>query len=189
MESEELIVKRCQQGQPHEFGQLYDAYIAKIYNFIYYRTHHRQTAEDLTSLTFTKAFVNIHSFSPEYGTFSAWLHRIARNNVIDHYRTFKPMDDITNAFDLSSKDDIERDVDTLLKIEKIKEYLQTLPSEHKDLVIMRVWDQLSYKEISEILGKSEASLKVSFSRIMAKMHNEMAIVILLLILCQVLELT
>lgn len=176
MDSEELIIiKSIQNGRSQEFGWLYDAYIAKIYNFIYYRTYHKQTAEDLTSLTFTKAYVNIQSFSPQLGAFSAWIHRIARNNVIDYYRTVKPTSDITNAFDLSSSDNVERGVDTLLKLEKVKQYLDTLPSEHKDLVIMRVWDELNYKEIAQILNKSEASLKVSFSRIVAKMHKEMAI--------------
>lgn len=58
--SEQQVISQCQQGQLDGFGQLYDLYIKKIYNFIYYKTHHQQTAEDLTSQTFLKALSKIN---------------------------------------------------------------------------------------------------------------------------------
>src|SRR3989344_1017155 len=172
MENEHLAIQNCQRGDLSAFGALYDGYILKIYNFIYYRTHHKETAEDLTSITFTKALSNINSFNPRQGMFSACLHRIDRNTVIDHYRTFKATTDILNIFDLSNNVNVERDVDTTMKLEKVREYLSELPAHQRDIVIMRIWDNLAYREISEILGKSEASCKVSFSRIMHKLQQE-----------------
>ncbi|MBI4363758.1 MAG: sigma-70 family RNA polymerase sigma factor [Candidatus Doudnabacteria bacterium] len=172
MENENLAIQSCQRGDLQAFGILYDSYVLKIYNFIYYRTHHKETAEDLTSVTFTKALSNINSFNFDAGTFSAWLHRIARNTVIDHYRTFKSTTDILDGFDLAGHANVERDVDTAMKLEKVQDYLSQLPSQQRDIVIMRVWDNLSYREIGAILGKSEASCKVSFSRIMHKLQQE-----------------
>ncbi|MBI3952529.1 MAG: RNA polymerase sigma factor [Candidatus Doudnabacteria bacterium] len=183
MEQQELsAIASCQQGQLHAFSILYDAYVKRIYNFIYYRTHHKETAEDLTSLTFTKALTNIQSFDPSVGAFSSWIHRIARNSVIDHYRTNKSTKDIFDAFDLASNSNVERDVDTAMKLEKVNGYLALLPKEQRELVIMRVWDSLSYREIGEIMGKSEASCKVSFSRIMHKLQAEAIFALIMLII-------
>ena len=96
MENDEFaIVQSCQKGSVEDFGRLYDLYIKKIYNFIYYKTHHQETAEDLVSIVFTKALKKINTFDNS-GTFSAWLYRIARNTVIDHYRTKKLDYNISN---------------------------------------------------------------------------------------------
>ena len=166
------LVERVQKGDPVAFGALYDEYVKKIYDFIYFRTYHKETAEDLTSITFTKAYQKIGSFSGSKGNFGSWLYRIARNTVIDHYRTHKSTSDILEAYDLSDRTNIEIDFDVQDKLRKVQQYLSGLNPEQRELVIMRVWDGLSYKEISEIMGKSEDALKVSFSRIMAKMKKE-----------------
>ena len=59
--TDEQIVANCQNNQLAEFGILYDRYIKKIYSFIYYKTHHKETAEDLTSDTFHKVLKSLHS--------------------------------------------------------------------------------------------------------------------------------
>lgn len=156
-----------------DFGAIYDAYVEKIYSFIYFKTQHRETAEDLTSKTFMKALDNLQSFDDGKGSFSTWLYSIARNNVIDFYRTKKNESDINDIWDLSSTDDIERDAQARLKLEKIEKYLGKLKSEHREIIILRVWNELSYKEISEITGKSEASCKMMFSRCIKQLKEEM----------------
>src|SRR3989339_340635 len=118
---EEAAIKKCQAGDPEQFGVLYDKYIKKIYDFIYYKTHHRETAEDLTSKTFMKALQNIGGFDLGRGTFQAWIYQIARHTVIDHYRTAKSDANIEDVWDLSGHDDLERDIDAKNKLEKVKE--------------------------------------------------------------------
>ena len=176
MDNESQIIRDYQQGNLEEFTKLYDFYIKKIYDFIYYRTQHRETAEDITSKTFIKALDNMDKFNPNSGTFKAWLYCIARNTVIDHYRTQKKDVDIDNVFNLANDEDMVRDVDAKMKIETIKEYMEKLKPQERDIIILRVWDQLSYKEISEVLNKSEASIKMMFSRTMIKLRQEMALV-------------
>ena len=88
LEREGEILREYQAGNLEHFGEIYDVYIKKIYNFIYYKTHHKETAEDLTSETFRKALSNIKSFDT-HRAFSSWLYRIAQNTVIDHYRTYR----------------------------------------------------------------------------------------------------
>jgi len=75
---------------------------------------------------------------------------IARNTVIDHYKTKKVNENIEDIWDLSGQDDLEKDVDTKIKLEKIEKYIGTLKSEQRDILIMRLWQGMSYKEIAEI---------------------------------------
>ncbi len=174
---EPTIIQACQKGRPEEFGQLYDKYIKKIYDFVYYKTHHKETAEDLTSQSFMKALEKISSFDCDKGTFQAWLYQIARNTVIDYYRTKKSDLDIEDVWDLSDDEDLERDFDTKQKLEKVEKYLKKLKAQQREIVIMRVWQGMSYQEIAEVLDKSEDSCKMMFSRTIRRLREEMPLVI------------
>ncbi|PLX20648.1 hypothetical protein C0584_05405 [Candidatus Parcubacteria bacterium] len=176
------IIKSCQKGDLERFGELYDDYIDKIYNFIYYKTSHRETAEDLTSKTFFKAVKNIQSFGKKEKYFAAWLFQIARNTVIDHYRSSKKTANIEDFWDIDSGEDLLVDLENKEKILLVKKYLAEIKSEKRDIVIMRIWQGMSYREISEILGKNEGSVKVMFSRTIKEMKKNLPIEVILLIL-------
>jgi len=164
------------------FDQFYDKYINKIFNFIYYKTHHKETAEDLTSETFIKALNKLDMFNENKGSFSTWIYQIARNTVIDFYRTKKDSINIEDVWDLSTDEDILRDLDTAKRLEDVKEYLKTLKSEQREIVILRVWEEMSYKEISEAMGKSEASCKMAFSRTIKILKEKMPLSVFLTML-------
>lgn len=176
---EEKIIASCQAGRLADFGYLYDIYVKKIYNFIYYKTFHKQDAEDLTAETFLKALDKIKKFDLKKGNFSSWLYQIARNNVVDHYRQKKSYFPVDDAWDIKDNSDIERDVETKEKIEKVKQHLQKLTQEQREIVILRAWQDLSYKEIAEITGKSEPAVKMAFSRAIKTLQREMPLLIFL----------
>jgi RNA polymerase sigma factor (sigma-70 family) len=179
MDNRELAaIQRCQKGDVDAFTELYDIYIKRIYDFIYYRTSHKETAEDLTSVTFTKAFQNINSYRSSAGLFSSWLFRIARNTVIDHMRTAKPTVDLDAASNARSKDDVAGEAEVKDQLNQVKKYLANLNEEQRDIVVMRLWDELSYAEIAELTGKTEGNCKVIFSRVMQKMQKELLPVLL-----------
>ena len=173
---ETKIIKKCQQGELGGFAVLYDYYADKIYRFIYYKTTHRETAEDLTSQTFFKALGAVSSFDLSRGNFSSWLYRIARNLVTDYYRTRKNTEDISDVWDLSDESDPAADLDTRQKILEVGKYLKNIRPEHREIVIMRLWDELSYQEIAGITGRSVASCKMTFSRAMTRLREELAYV-------------
>ena len=174
MTSEEInAILDCQNGDMSRFGFLYDLYIKKIYNFIYFKTHHKENAEDLTSRTFMKALQNIGSFNTEKGTFQSWIYQIARNTVIDHYRTAKNDVNIEDAWDLHDGQDAEKDLDIKMSISKVEKYLSKMKSDHRDIIIMRIWQGMTYKEIAEIMGKTEAGSKMMYSRAINSLRQEM----------------
>lgn len=154
--SEQSIAKKASEGDGESFGILYDIYIKKIYRFVYFKTHHKETAEDLTSKIFIKAYQGIKRLDLRKGNFPGWIYKIARNTVIDYYRTQKYYSDIDDIWDLYSSEKLEEDTDTVFMIGKVKECLVQLSSLQRDIIIMRLWDGMSYKEISQALEKSEA---------------------------------
>ena len=96
--SEQEAIERCQRGDLAGFAVLYDSYVKKIYNFVYYKTMHRETAQDLTSQTFLKAVKNIGSFNAAKGSFSSWLYR-QRNLVERFFNRIKQFRGIATRYD------------------------------------------------------------------------------------------
>lgn len=75
-EREKQLIEKCQTGRPEHFAELYDAYVKKIYAFVYYRVSHRETAEDLTSEVFIKALDKIKHYSSDQGLFHLGFTRL-----------------------------------------------------------------------------------------------------------------
>ena len=170
-QSDKDLIIECQEGNTEAFGLLYDRYFKAIYTFIYYRTRQKEVAEDLTSQTFFKALRTIQSVDSNR-PFSSWLYKIAHNTIIDHFKTRKPTVDIEEAQHVSM-DDIGAPemIDTAQEVERLKKHLAHLAPIERDIIMMRIWQELSYREISEILDKTEASLKMMYSRAMKKLKS------------------
>jgi len=176
------LVKKCQKGNSEEFGNLYEMYLGKIYRFVYYKTMCKQVAEDLVSKTFLKAFENIGQFDADKGSFSAWIYRIARNNVIDYYRTRKQDVDISDIWDLKAGENIEVDVENQEKIDELKESIRELKPEQREILMLRIWDDLSYGEIADITGKTKENCRVIFSRTIRGLRKNIVLCLFALLL-------
>jgi RNA polymerase sigma-70 factor (ECF subfamily) len=135
-------------------------------------------AEDICSEVFMKAWKNINQFSG--GSFSAWLYAIARNAVSDHYRRTVEISDIDDCWDLSDGEDFIGLIDSNLKIEKIKKAMFDLKVQERELLIMRLWLDLSFKEIADQLNKTEGAVKMSFGRALIALKNKIPLAIFIL---------
>jgi RNA polymerase sigma-70 factor (ECF subfamily) len=180
---EPSAITRCQAGDLTAFDELYQTYLEPIYAYIHRRISHRETAEDLTSTTFLKALERIRTYNPDRGNFSAWIYSIARNTLTDHYRTKRESTDIDAILDLASEDDTTAGVRHFVERDKLRAALESLDPVKREIVLLRVWEGLAYKDIADIVGKSEGNCKVLFSRAVDALRKEigpLALAILLL---------
>ncbi len=175
------MIAECQDGRMDSFVYLYDAYVEKIYNFLFFRTLHKELAEDITSQTFIRALEKINSFDSDRGTFQSWLYQIARNLLIDDFRRKKPTENLDAHENIPSNTNLADETQASFDRAAVQKLLAQLPEESQELVTMRLWDELSYNEIANITGKTEGSLKMQFSRIISKLQEQAHLIILLLI--------
>ena len=159
--NERQLVLQAQAGNAEAFGQLYDAYMERIYRFVYFRVEDQQTAEDITSQVFLRAWNNLDRFRLGRTPYLAWLYTIAHNAVIDHYRTRK----VTAALEdvrLSQPDyaeAVENNIDFAVEMQTIKEALQTLTDDQQQVLTLKFIEGMSNDEIARHLGKREGAVR------------------------------
>lgn len=173
---EEALVKQAKAGDNLAFSELYDFYIKKIYDFVYYKTMNKESAEDIVSSVFLKAWRNLNKYKG--GNFSAWLYKIARNTVIDFYRKQKTHKDIEDCWDLASDDDLVEKADTTLKIDNIKSVMSQLKAEEREVIFMRFWLDMPFEEIAEKIGKKEGAVKMCLARSLKKIRIDLLLMLL-----------
>jgi RNA polymerase sigma factor (sigma-70 family) len=161
LENERQLVLQAQAGNAEAFGQLYDAYMERIYRFIYFRVEDQQTAEDITSQVFLRAWNNLDRFRLGRTPYLAWLYTIAHNAVIDHYRTRK----VTTALEdvrLSQPDYaevVENEIDIEVEMKSIKSAMQTLTGDQQQVLMLKFIEGMSNDEIARHLGKREGAVR------------------------------
>jgi RNA polymerase sigma-70 factor, ECF subfamily len=155
------LVRRSQRGDADAFGSLYDAYVERIYRYIYFRVAEAKLAEDITSLVFLKAWEKLDTYRAGASTFIAWLYRIAHNAVIDEYRTRKVtvrLDD-TQPTEIHHEDGVDEKMDLQFESEKLRKALHELTEEQQQVLILKFVSGLNTQEIAEQLGKQPGAIR------------------------------
>ena len=166
---------RAAQGDSEAFGILYDRYVGRIYNYIYYRTGNQHDAEDLTSRVFTRAMRHIPNYEDRGLPFSAWLYRIAHNLVANWHRDnsrrqIVELDDSIRmpGSQMQPESAVVRSEqeDFLIKL------VNKLPPDRPQLLILKFVDHLSNAEIGEMMGKTEGAIKSLYHRTLISLRDE-----------------
>ena len=161
--SDEQLVKNYANGDSDAFDTLLARYQQKIYSYILFLVHDDEVADDLFQETFMKAIVTIRQGRyVESGRFSAWLTRIAHNLVIDQYRQDRNSNVISNDAsdadlfnDVSLSDiTVEMKMITEQSLTDVGRLLKELPDNQKEVLYMRFYQDLSFKEIADATGVS-----------------------------------
>ncbi len=173
----EALARRSQKGDREAFARIYELYAKRIYAYLYYRSCSRETAEDLTATVFMKALEKLDGFRPELGGFSGWIYAIARNALADHFRrrdqTVSLESVVSDVWDLPGCDDVALDAENRELWETVKSFVAALGSEQREILLLRVWDDLPYAEIARISGKTEGACKMCFSRALSSLREAM----------------
>lgn len=143
--------------------EIYNKHFITVYKYLVYLTHNVELAEDLTQETFCKAIKNINNFSGKC-KISAWLCEIAKNlwinelNKKEKISSEEIQDNIDSLYDLE-EEFIDRQ-DMILFYKKLQEIKEPI----KDILYLKLFSNLTFKEIGEIKGKSEVWARVNFYR-------------------------
>lgn len=161
--ADEQLVEMYAKGDNSAFDVLLSRYQQKLYSYILFLVHNEDTANDLFQETFVKAIVTIQQGRyVESGKFSAWLTRIAHNLIIDKYRQDKNANLISNDNDecdifnnaALSAITVEMKIIKEQSLADVERLVKELPAVQQEVVYMRFYQNLSFKEIAEATGVS-----------------------------------
>jgi RNA polymerase sigma-70 factor (TIGR02952 family) len=174
MDRQSELVTQAKAGDAEAFGHLYETYLDRIYRYIYFRVTDEQTAEDLISQVFTKAWENLDRYQPSGRPFIAWLYTIAHNTVIDHYRTRKDTVAIENTISLASDAPSPHEqVEMHFEADNLRAALQTLTPEQQQVVVLKFIAGMSTDEIAGQLRKSAGAIRALQMRALQALAKQM----------------
>jgi RNA polymerase sigma factor (sigma-70 family) len=162
MTDEELVVMYI-GGNNEAFDELLTRHQHSLYSYILYTVRDNGLAEDIFQDTFMKAIITIQQGKyAESGKFKAWINRIARNLIIDHFRQKKSENTVSNdayEVDLFNNPSLcEETVETKMVrtqvLNDVQMLVDRLPDNQKEVVEMRYYKNLSFKEIADVTGVS-----------------------------------
>jgi RNA polymerase sigma-70 factor (ECF subfamily) len=173
---EDDALVRASQGDKEAFGILYERYVERIFNYIYYRTGNVHDAEDLTARVFYRALNHIHNYTDRGVPFSAWLYRIAHNLVANWHRDRSRHQEIplSDAPTLQYRGAApETAIVQTEEQEALLRIIRHLPSERQHLLILKFVEHLSNEEIGQVMGRSEGAIKSLYHRILLALREEL----------------
>lgn len=161
--TDDMLVALYSKGENKAFDELLSRYQDKLFNYIYFVVHNQELAEDIFQETFVKAIVTIQQgrYTAD-GKFSAWITRIAHNLVIDSFRQERNENTVSNEegeIDLFNNaelcdDNIETQMVNDQTLNDVRRLVDALPDNQREVVYMRYYQDLSFKEIADITGVS-----------------------------------
>ena len=182
-EQETKLIEQC-KSDPSAFGQVFDCWYKPVFGYIMRRTADYDLSKDIAAETFLKAYLNIHRFSWRGIRLSAWLYRIATNELNQYYRKqkYKPlslqqlmenpqMEKLLHQETDSERETIEKELKVHNDYNLIRENLQRLDIKYQEVIALRYFEQKTNSEISIILDKNEGTVKSLLSRGLEKLRN------------------
>jgi len=144
-------------------------YFEKIYRYIFFRVNREKAlAEDLTSEIMLKAYENYRNFDHEK-PFGVWIYRIAHNHLVDFYKKAKlelvPLDEeIANPSSNNMSEEQTIKIDKQMSLKKVEGMMDHLPGKQKDVLLLRYFEDMSFREIADSLDMNESNVRVTLHR-------------------------
>ena len=159
MQDEENLVRRAQHHDQEAFAQLYEEHFDKIYRYVTFKIGNETEAEDMTQQVFLNALQSISSFKWKGIPFSAWLFRIAHNQVVDYLRSKKrttvPLDESLASNDNNPQLVVEQKLD----IEQLILATKQLTEAQREVISLRFAGELSIAQVAKAMGKNQGAVK------------------------------
>lgn len=155
------LVSEAKSGNAEAFTRLYDGYVERVYRYIYFRISDDIATEDLVSQVFLKAWQNLDRYKIGTAPFIAWLYAIARNLVIDQYRSKRemmvPLEEVVALpSDMQSPDE---EAQLHFDLEAMRDALQSLSGDQQQVLILKYIAGLPNENIAKIMNKREGTIR------------------------------
>lgn len=178
---EEALIRAARDGDYASFEKLYERYRTTVYRFVYQMIHKQDESEDITQEAFVRAFQNLHRFR-EQAKFTTWIMRIAMNLCTDKVRMTQrrsalEQQEAAGALDWMT---IGKVIDPLAEIEidrraeLVRNAVATLPDHHRNVLVLRDFEDREYSEIAEMLGTSVGGAKLRVLRARRALRDKLA---------------
>ncbi len=175
LRAESELIERA-KTDPDAFGELYERYIERIYNYVYFRVGSVHDAEDLTARVFLKALNNLSRYRFVGLPFSAWLYRIAHNLIANHHRDQSrrreiPIEDMAVVNIPARLPAIDASMGRAQEAEALWKMINDLSPQKRELILLKFVEKLSNSEIAAVLNKSESAIKSLYHRTLLEMRE------------------
>ncbi len=175
LRAEAELIERA-KTDPDAFGELYERYIERIYNYVYFRVGSVHDAEDLTARVFLKALNNLSRYRFVGLPFSAWLYRIAHNLIANHHRDQSrrreiPIEDMAVVNIPARLPAIDASMGRAQEAEALWKMINDLSPQKRELILLKFVEKLSNSEIAAVLNKSESAIKSLYHRTLLEMRE------------------
>jgi RNA polymerase sigma-70 factor (ECF subfamily) len=170
------LIKKAQEGDAEAYGELFERYAPVIFRFLYAHLSDRLDAEDLTEEVFLRVWRSLPKFRDQGVPFVAYLFRIARNALIDHYRRTKrtePHLSIEDNVVVDSHPDPSDAAVMNMERQEIRQMLDQLREDYRTVLLLRFLGDLSPEETAEVMGKSAGAVRVLQHRALAALRQLM----------------
>ncbi len=180
MSDEADLVRRAKQHDKQAFAVLYEENFDRVYRYIYLKSGNRHDAEDITQAVFIKAMEKIHQYKYQGSPFSAWLFRIAFNQLIDLARKNKRRRHEELDPNIPSREDGPQELtERSFDADAVTAATQKLTTSQREVITLRFGGGLSTAEAADMMGKTEGAIKalqhsavVALRKIMMVSHGE-----------------
>ncbi|MBQ7464368.1 MAG: sigma-70 family RNA polymerase sigma factor [Lachnospiraceae bacterium] len=152
-----------------DYDEIYSRYHDKVFYYIKGRVGVTEDAEDICSDVFTKIYENRDRYDEGLAGVSTWIYRIAHNAVIDHYRTQRASEELSE--EIQSIDDIEEGFLNRETLQELGDALKKLSEKDRAIIVYRYYDGLSLKDVAEKLGISYSGCKLRHTNALAQLRK------------------
>jgi RNA polymerase sigma-70 factor (ECF subfamily) len=168
------LIARARCGERAALGELYLRYAEDIHRYVYCRTYDQALAEDLTADVFLRVTESIGAYSQRGVPFTAWLYRIARARLIDHWRRVgrRPTVSLEDAGPDATVDPNDP-LEEMLSNGRLAQLLRRLTDDQQEVVVLRFVEGLTNAEVAQILGKTEGAVKALQHRAVRRLAKEL----------------
>lgn len=167
------LVEKAARGDIGAFGEIYSIYLDRIFRYVFYQVKNRATAEDLTEEIFVKAWESISKFRWKGPPFVAWLYKIARNHIIDYFRTNRQQE-ILDEETLSDDKNPEQEADNRQMQSVLSKAISDLPQQQRQIIVLKFIEGLENCEIAQVLKKSQGSIRILQMRALIALRRKLS---------------